>query len=230
MQEPGVISQYVKSLAAELHLDPLLSRRLQQEVEDHLQEAVAADPTADRREAERRAVANFGDARVIAAQFTVVSLAKQAKRAGIAAVTIIAAIFLVMKARLTWYVVMQSPTPDQWGTVRGIVGSIDRYAFWLSVFLGIAAWMYIGSRAIPAAVTVEYRAQLRRFLFLCSAATGALVASVVCDGILASLRVVATPWSSASLVPAFSMAIEVACAAVLVLYVSGMARRTASLG
>jgi hypothetical protein len=31
--------------------------------------------------------------------------------------------------------------------------SIDRYAFWLSIFVGIGSWMYIESRRIPAALT-----------------------------------------------------------------------------
>src|SRR5262244_2013950 len=99
MQESDVISAYVERLARALDFDPALSRCVRREVEDHLWEAVAADPTGDRLEAERRAVAHFGDPHVIAAQFAVVSLAKQARRVGVAAVLVIAAVFIVMKAR-----------------------------------------------------------------------------------------------------------------------------------
>jgi len=42
-------------------------------VEDHLWEAVAADPSEESREAQRRAIAGFGDPRLIAAQFAAVS-------------------------------------------------------------------------------------------------------------------------------------------------------------
>jgi 3-dehydroquinate synthetase len=61
-----VISDDFVSLAGALSFDRSLSRCVQQEVEDHLREAVAADPSGDRLEAERRAIANFGDPHVTA--------------------------------------------------------------------------------------------------------------------------------------------------------------------
>jgi hypothetical protein len=70
-----MIQDYLDGLSRELDFDRSLARCVRQEVEDHLWEAVAADPTGNLLEAQRRAVANFGDARVIAAQFAVVSLA-----------------------------------------------------------------------------------------------------------------------------------------------------------
>src|SRR5690348_758660 len=82
----GVIAAYVERLAQALDFDPSLSQRVRREVEDHLWEAVAANPTGDRLEAERRAVANFGDPEAIAARFVVVSVAK-ARRTGIGAVS-----------------------------------------------------------------------------------------------------------------------------------------------
>lgn len=230
MEKSGVISEYVERLASELEFDPSLSRCVRREVEDHLWEAVAANPTGGRLEAERRAVANFGDPHAIATQFAAVSLAKQARRVSIAAVMMIAAVFIAMKTRLTWYGMMECPTVHEVGALSAIVGSIDRYAFWLAVFAGIAGWVYIDSRGIPAAVTPEYRTQLRRFFLLCVAATGALIASVVSDGVLTSIRLVGTGWSLDFLIPIFSMAIEVACASVLVLYIRGMTQRTESMG
>ena len=74
-----MISDYVERLARELAFDPSLAQRLRREVEDHLREAAAADPAGGGPEAERRAIANFGDPRAIAAQFAVVSLGKQAR-------------------------------------------------------------------------------------------------------------------------------------------------------
>jgi hypothetical protein len=90
--------------------------------------------------------------------------------------------------------------------------------------------VYIDSRRIPAAFTLEYRGQLRRFFLLCSAAAVALIASVISDGVLTSLRLVGTRWSLDFLIPLVSMAIEVVCAGVLVLYIRGMTQRTASTG
>src|SRR6185503_6366050 len=179
-------------------------------------------------EAERRAVANFGDPRAIASQFAVVSLAKQARRAGVGAVLLIAAVFIAMKARLAWYGVMDCPLLEEMRALSQIVASIDRYAFWLAAVAAIAGWAYIDSRRTPAAFTREYRAQLRRFSLLCSAAAGALIVSVASDAVLTSLRMIGTPWSVAFLVPILSVAVEIACAGVLVSYLLAMARRAAS--
>ena len=229
MAEPGVISAYVERLARALDFDPSLSRCVRREVEDHLWEAVSAHPMEDRLEAERRAVRNFGDPHVVAAQFAVVSLATRARRIGTGAIVVIGAVFIAMKARLAWYSVMEWPG-GQLGGFGEIVVSIDRYAFWLSVFVGIAGWTYIGSRPIPAALTPAYRAQLRRFSLVCIAATGALIVSVISDGVLTSLRLVGTRWSLDALIPFVSMAIEVVCAGALVVSIRGMTQRVASMG
>src|SRR5215468_8184598 len=103
MQNPRLIDDYVERLARKLDFDRSLSRRVRQEVEDHLREAVAADTTNDVAAAERRAVANFGDADAIAAQFAVTSLATRSRRMSGASILGIAAIFIVMKGRVAWY-------------------------------------------------------------------------------------------------------------------------------
>ena len=229
MEESGIVSEYVDRLTSKLDFDPSLSRCVRREVEDHLWEVVSADPTGDRLAAARRAVSNFGDPHAIAAQFAVVSLARHARRVGMAAMAGIAAVFIAMKARLTWYAVMECST-NQMGTLGQLVVSIDRYAFWLSVFVGTAGWMYIDSRRIPAAFTPEYGTQLHRFFLLCLAATGFLIASVISDGVLTSFRLVGTRWSLDALVPVVSMAIEVLCAGALVVSIRGMTRRMASTG
>ena len=87
-----MISDYLDSLVGALSFDRPLSGRVRQEVEDHLREAVAADPAGDGPEAERRAIANFGDPRVIAAEFAMVSLAKQTRRVGAAIILVIAGV------------------------------------------------------------------------------------------------------------------------------------------
>jgi HAAS len=225
--EPGVISTYLERLSRELDFDRALAQRVRREVEDHLREAVEADP-AGGPEAERRAVANFGDARAIAIQFATMSLARRARRLGVTAVLVIAAAFVAMKARLTWYAVVQWPGIHGMETLREVVGAIDRYAFWMSVAAGLAAWLYIDSRRIPAAFTPGYSRQLRRFFLLSSAAACALIASVVCDGVLTSLRLAGAGWSLESLIPVLSMAIEIASAGILIGRLRGMTPRIVS--
>lgn len=223
-----MIQDYLDGLSRELDFDRSLARCVRQEVEDHLWEAVAADPTGNLLEAQRRAVANFGDARVIAAQFAVVSLANQSRKAGVAAVLVVAGIFIAMKARVAWYAATQWAISDDLKAVGGLVGMIDRYAFLLAAIVGLGGWLYIRSREIPAALHPAYRRQLHRFFLLCSTAAAALAVSVVSDAVLTALKLRGTELSAASVVPIFSMAIEIACVEMLVSHIYGIAQRAAS--
>jgi hypothetical protein len=216
-----VIPEYVEQLARELDFDPLLSRRVCREVEDHLREAASADSSLEGTEAERRAVSAFGDARAIAAQFAVLSLTQRARRLGVTSVLLIAGAFILMKARLSWYGLMQWPA-DQIGSLGTAVLSIDRYAFWLSFLAGIGCWMYIDSRRVPGGFTREYRGRIRRFALLSMVATAALIVSVVSDGVLTAIRLAGAEWSFELLLPVFSMTIEIACAGLLVSYLRGL--------
>jgi hypothetical protein len=222
-----VIAQYLKRLTRELDFDPALSRQVAREVEDHLWEAVASASDTEREEAERRAVASFGDPRALAAQFAVVSLARLTRRVGLVSVLVIAAVFIAMKARLAWYGAVPIPLAEDARALAEAVLAIDRWAFWLAVLTGLAGWMYIDSRRVPGGLTPEYRAQLRRFALLCSAAACALVVCVAADGMLTSLRLLRAQWSIALLVPLISIAIEIACATLLVSRLRAMARRAA---
>lgn len=223
-----MIQDYLDGLSRELDFDRSLARCVRQEVEDHLWEAVAADPTGNLLEAQRRAVANFGDARVIAAQFAVVSLANQSRKAGVAAVLVVAGIFIAMKARVAWYAATQWAISDDLKAVGGLVGMIDRYAFLLAAIVGLGGWLYIRSCEIPAALHPAYRRQLHRFFLLCSTAAAALAVSVVSDAVLTALKLRGTELSAASVVPIFSMAIEIACVGMLVSHIYGIAQRAAS--
>jgi hypothetical protein len=220
-----MIAQYLERLERELDFDRALSRCVRQEVEDHLWEAVGADPAQDTLEAQRRAIANFGDARVIAAQFAVLSIAKSSKRAGFAAILVIAGIFMVMKARIAWYAAMQWAIGDDLRAVGGLVGLIDRYAFLLSVIVGIGGWLYIRSREIPVAFHPAYRRQLCRFFLSCRAAAVALAVSVSSDAVLTTLLLRGTGLSATSLVPIVSMVIEIVCVGILVVHVRGVVLR-----
>ena len=201
---------------------------MRQEAEDHLWEAVAVDPAENMFESQRRAIANFGDPQVIAAQFAVISLAKYAKRAGVAAVLVIASVFMAMKARVAWYAAMQLAISDDMKAVSGLVVQIDRYSFWLSIIVGLGGWAYIRSRRIPAAFHPAYRRQLRRFFLLCTTAAAALVVSVISDGVLTAIQLPGRELSVEFLVPIVSMAIEIACVGILVFHIRGVALRAAS--
>jgi hypothetical protein len=228
MQEAGVISDYLESLANALRFDRSLSRGVRQEVEDHLREAVAADPRGDRLEAERRAIANFGDPHTIAAQFALVSLTKQTRRLGAAIILVIVGVLAAMKARVAWYTVLQWTISDDMKAVGGIVGLIDRYAFLFSVVIGIGGWAYISSRRISPVLDAGCRKQLGRSFILCVAATTSLTLSVISDGVLTALKLRGTQFCADSLIPVSSMAIEVICIAVLAFQMRRMTSTTRS--
>jgi len=138
-----VIPAYLDTLARALSFDPSLSRRVRQEVEDHLLDAVAADPARDRREAERQAVARFGEPHAIAAEFTRVAAARQARSLAAAIVVMVFVVFIAMKARVAWYAATQWTMPEDMRPASRIVLLIDRYAFWTAVFLasrGLRTW------------------------------------------------------------------------------------------
>jgi hypothetical protein len=229
MQNPGVIDDYVERLARKLDFDRSLSRRVRQEVEDHLREAIATDATSDVAAVERRAVANFGDPDAIAAQFAVISLAKQSRRTSTASILGIAAIFIVMKGRVAWYAAAQWTTDSDPRSIVAIVGSVDRYAFWFSVIAGIGCWLYIGTRRFPHAFDSMFRKQLDRFLLVSTAMIAALMASVASDGILTAIQLSGRGFSAGSLVPILSMAIEILCAGLLALHIRSTIRRATQI-
>ena len=228
MEEASVIADYAAALASKLAFDRRLARRVRQEVEDHLRDAVAADPAGERAEAERRAIAAFGDPQAIAAQFGAGALARQARSAGTAIILVIGGIFIAMKARLAWYAVTQWAVSDEMRALSDLVGMLDRYVFWLAVALGAAGWGYIMTRATPARFHAAGRRQSRRIVRLCALATSMLVAAVVADGVLTALRLGDAAISATLLVPVLSMAAEIAGAGLLVCRLLGTARRMAS--
>jgi HAAS len=227
MQDAGVIAAYADLLGAKLGFDRSLSRRVRQEVEDHLREAAAAVPAGDPGEAERQAIAKFGDPHDIAAQFAVLLLAKKTRDAGASGILIIAGVFAAMKARVAWYAATQWSLCDNARVLGRVVGLLDTYAFWLSVILACAAFAYIANRAIPASFHAAYRRELRIFTLLCTAAAAALAVSVISDGALTALHLFGTEWSGKFLIPIFSLAIEIAGAGILVFQLRVIVSRTA---
>ena len=144
-----MISDYLDSLTAALSFDRSLSRRVREEIEDHLREAMAADPARDRREAERRAIAACGAPGAIAAEFAAIALARQTSKLCNGVMLAIAGIYVAMKARMVWYAATPLVLSDEMRHVAGFVRSIDIYAFWTSLVIGLACWAYAYVRRIP---------------------------------------------------------------------------------
>jgi hypothetical protein len=223
-----VISDYLDELTGAISFDRTLSRRVREEIEDHLREAVLADPAQDRDEAERRAIAECGDAYAIAAEFAVIALARRTKRLGACTVLVIAGVFAAMKARLGWYAATQWVMSGDMRRVAAILSPIDIYAFWAAMFLGAAALAYVSLCAVPPGLQRQYQDYLRRFRLFCAAAAGALVISVISDTLLTASRLLTTDASAAFFVPILLIAFEIMCAAALIAMIGDLARRASS--
>lgn len=141
----GVIEQYVTALRRDLDFDPVLADRLAEEVESHLRDVAEADPAWPSPDAERRAIARFGLAREIAAQFAADAIDRQARRAWIMLAATVAVTFIAMRLRVMWL--------DDLGTAMSTLAPlIDRYAFTASLAVGVVGWFTFRRSLMPLAI------------------------------------------------------------------------------
>jgi hypothetical protein len=224
-----VTSEYLDSLQAALSFDRSLARRVRKEFEDHLREAVAADRSEDRCEAERNAVASCGDPRAIAGELAATSLAKQTKRLAVVIVLVLLGVLLSMKGHIAWYVAMQWAINDEMRPLATAIGTLDRYAFWIATFVGAAAWAFGTRYRRPSDYFyVKYTRYFRRFCLVACTTAAALSVSVLSDAALATIRLASTNPSIAFVIPILSIALELVGAGTLIVLIRSLARRAAS--
>lgn len=198
-------------------------------MDDHLREAVAADDSGDTRAAERRAIERFGDLDAIASELALQSLVRQGDRVATATVSMLATIFLAMRARVEWYTMTRWTLAEDVRAIASLVATLDGHVFRLSLVVGVAAWAYLKSRRSSATPLPAHCPQLRRFIWLCAMAAAGLTASVLADGMLTMLRLLGAAPSAAALVPVATMLVEGACVGVLAAQVLRMVRRMAAV-
>jgi hypothetical protein len=224
-----VTSDYLDALQAALSFDRSLAQRVRKEFEDHLEEAIGADPCEDRGEAERRAIANCGDPLKIAAELAVISLARQTKRLAALVVVVLLVVLLAMKGHIEWYAVMQWVITDDLKPLAGAIGVAARYAFWIATFVGAAAWAYGSRYRLPSDyIYGKYSRYFHRFCLMSGIAAAALLVSVLSDGALATIRLVSTSPSVAFFIPILSISLELVGAGILIALILVLARRAVS--
>jgi len=211
------------ALTRELGFDIALSRRVCAEIEDHLWQATEGCLSI---ESQQQAVANFGDPRDIAQQYIAATLLAHIRWVGLAMIGASTVIFLAMEARVVWYGVMQCKWNAEWEALRAIGLAIDRCGFVVAISIALIGWVYISSRRAPIRFHVTYSKELNRCIVLCGAAATGLTVSVTIETVLAGIRLFEMEWSAAALVPILSLVIEMAAAALLVLRIRAMIRRT----
>ncbi|MGB9370178.1 MAG: hypothetical protein WCE79_29635 [Xanthobacteraceae bacterium] len=221
-----MIASYLAELSGALSFDRRLARRVAREVDDHLREAVAADPSEDRADVERRAIASFGDPQALAMQFASVSLARRTRRASIAVVAAVVAVLMAMKVRVAWYAAANWTVSEDARQLAGTVLAIDRFAFWASVIVGLIALFYAGYLRVPTVLQSDYCRRSRRVVFLCAIAAFSLIVSVISDGVLTALQL-AGESREAAVIPLASMAAEFACVGTVTCLIIDTVRRAA---
>jgi hypothetical protein len=225
MLRSSAVVDYLDLLGRELSYDPMLSRRVRLEVEDHLWEA-ASNEDGDAAETQRRAIEKFGDPREIARQYAALSIFSQIRRVAVIVVLSLAGIFLSMRGRGAWYSHMQWRFSDQTQFIGTVGMSVTRYAFMLALAIGLVGCVYIAGRRVPTRLHQAYCEQIRRSAAFCMLAGYALLASVAADVVLTTLHLLDAKYSAAALVPVLSAGAEIALLGLLFLNIRAAIRRT----
>jgi hypothetical protein len=103
--------------------------------------------------------------------------------------------------------------------------AFNRCSFALALVLGIAGWIYIGSRRVATRFSTACRDQLRRSLAIAVAAACPLIASVIADAVLTGLRLLTAQSLASASVPLLLMGAELILAAFLVAEICKTMRR-----
>jgi hypothetical protein len=227
MQTPALIAGYAERVADPLRFDASLAGRVRQEVVDHL--CQATDSGGGDLAAQQRAIASFGDPADLARQFALVALVRKGRRASWVVLLAIVLALLAMQARLAWYAAAHWMLPEQALALAHWVGSADRFMFWLSVVLAVAAWADLRAAGFPVGADPKFRQRMLRYRRMASLATAALLACVCGDIALTALRLWGSEVSGRHAVPFLSLAFEIACVAVLVSRMRALSRHAGSV-
>jgi hypothetical protein len=223
MPQPRPVADYLDTLARALAFDPALACRARREAADHLHEASERDGGRCV-EAERQAVAAFGDAHALARQYAATSLLTQTRCIGASTLAAITGIFIAMKCRVLWYELLQWGLPEDLRAMNAIGLPLDRWAFLGALAVALVACAYIATRRTATELHRAYGRELRRCVVLCTVAAAALTVVVAVETVLTGCRLYASQPSAAA-IPALSLAAELVFAGALVLYIRTAFRR-----
>jgi len=218
---PETIAGYLAALRAELAFDPPLCARVCAEVQDHLYAAIEAEPSGGD---EADAVARFGSPHALAEQYRVLSLFTRMRRSGVTLVLAVAAVFVVMEARLAWYALTQWNASAGLKAITAVVLPIDRYAFLTAAACGLAGWLY-ALLATPSTGLSSALGALRRCQLLLRIAALAIAVAVVVEVFLSLYRFAEAGASTAVLLPAATILLEAACVLAIALSLRKTAHR-----
>jgi len=229
MRLRGPIADFSDALAFELRFDPALARRVRAEVEDHLAQSLSeaaeeqAGPVTP--EAERRAVASFGDPQTLARNYAAASLLSQVRHMTATLLLTALGIFALMTARTAWYRTVDWRAGERMHAAGAIGIPIDLFAFALAFAASLIVVIYAAIRRTPLRLHRRYLGELRGFGALCIAALSGLLVAVTTEGVLTCIRFAEAVPGTSMLVPALLLALEVLMAIAFAAYLFAFWRR-----
>ena len=225
MQPADPIADYGAAIARELCFDAKLARRVRAEVEDHLQEWLAASGDAGSHEAQESAIRAFGHPSELARAFVPGALASLARRAAALVALAVIGIFVVMDARVVWYGWMQWHPGEQLRATNAIALPADRLAFVLAFILSLAALLYAMTRRAPTRSHASFGREIRRCIRLGAATLAALSVAVAIELVLTGIRFAETALDGSVIIPTLSLTAEASVAVGCIAYLWISARR-----
>lgn len=138
---PGLIDAYLADFDRELAFDRRLARRVHQEVETHLHDAMDDAAT------EAEAIGRFGNPQSLAQQYVAASLPYRVQKAWILALVLAATTFAFMRLRSVW---LGLPEIDN-GPLAALT-TIDRAGFIAGLILGLYGW-HVSRRSARKAIS-----------------------------------------------------------------------------
>jgi hypothetical protein len=229
MSQPSPVADYLDNVARDLAFDPALSRRVRQEIEDHLREAAMAEAAESPIDAENRAIMKFGAPQEIAGQYRALSLHMRMKKTGLLVLCATLAAFGAMESRAVWYGLTRWDIGTHLKTVGQTIIPIDRCAFALAIAFGVVGSIYVTSRPIPLGGGQPSRSHIRWGQFLLAAAAGATAVAVTCEIIVTTWRLVEAHWTTNSLLPLTSIISEIGIVSGALLYIRNTIRRASAM-
>ena len=223
------VADYLCELADALAYDPALSRRVRQEVEDHLREAAIAENAESTIAAESQAIMKFGAPREIAVQYRALSLHMRMRKTGLVVLSAILVAFGAMESRVVLYRLTEWSVGGQLKAISDTILPFDRFAFLSAIVIGLAAAIYILSRPTPAIHRPPCRTQIRWGQLLMAIAIGATALAAACEAILTSWRLATAHWTAVSAFPVASIVLEVSIAFAAIFYIRDTIRRSSAI-
>jgi hypothetical protein len=209
MRHSDPIADYADALARRLSFDPGLASRVRNEVADHLWQTVD-ELGGSSPDNQRRAIASFGDSEDLARQYVADSLLARSQQAGVTIALAVVGIFLAMGGRVLWYSFTQWEATATLKRLSTIALPIDHCAFLIAIACAALGFGYLVTRRTPADFHSAYRRQLGLGLWLCIAATIALLTVIGVEAVLTFLRIADAPVSPAVAIPALTVIVEIA--------------------